>query len=114
MDDPEVAVIIALDSPQNTIQYGGVVAAPLVKEVLTESISILGIAKRDSEIPLEPRYWIDKNIYNVENYVGMNVGKILPTNNYRFIIYGDGVIVKKQVPDAGSKIIEGGYVILYT
>lgn len=40
MDDPELAVIIALDSPKNTIQYGGVVAAPLVKEVLTESLSI--------------------------------------------------------------------------
>lgn len=114
MDDPEVAVIIALDSPQNTIQYGGVVAAPLVKEVLTESLSILNIEKRNNEVPFEARYWIDKNIYDVENYVGMNIGKILPNNNYRYIIHGDGLIVKSQVPDAGSKIIEGGYVILYT
>lgn len=114
MDDPEVAVIIALDSPQNTIQYGGVVAAPLVKEVLTESLSILNIEKRKNEVPFEARYWIDKNIYDVENYVGMNIGKIILNNNYRYIIHGDGLIVKSQVPDAGSKIIEGGYVILYT
>lgn len=114
MDDPELAVIIALDSPKNTIQYGGVVAAPLVKEVLTEALSIKKIAKRENEVPLSPRFWIDKNIYTVSNYVGMNVGKILPTSNYRYLIYGDGMIVRDQIPEAGSKIIEGGYVILYT
>lgn len=114
MDDPELAIIIALDSPKNTIQYGGVVAAPLVKEVLTEALSIKKIAKRENEVPLAPRYWIDKNIYTVSNYIGMNVGKILPTSNYRYLIYGDGITVRDQIPEAGSKIIEGGYVILYT
>lgn len=114
MDDPQLAVIIALDSPKNTIQYGGVVAAPLVKEVLTESISIKKISKRADEVPLAPRFWVDKNIYTVNNYVGMHIGKILPTSNYRYIVYGDGFIVRDQIPDAGSKIIEGGYVILYT
>ncbi len=114
MDDPELAVIIAIDSPKNTIQYGGVVAAPLVKEVLTESLSIRNIPKRQNEVELEARYWIDKNIYEVDNFVGMHVGKILPNSKYRYIINGNGNIVKSQIPEAGNKIIEGGYVILYT
>ncbi len=114
MDDPELAVIIAIDSPKNTIQYGGVVAAPLVKEVLTESLSIRNIPKRQNEVELEARYWIDKNIYTVDNFVGMHVGKILPNSKYRYIINGNGNIVRSQIPEAGNKIIEGGYVILYT
>ena len=32
MNDPRLAVYIALENPKNTIQYGGVVAAPLAKK----------------------------------------------------------------------------------
>ena len=114
MNHPEVAVMVAIVAPKNTIQYGGVVAAPMVKEILTESFSILNINKRDDGIPLNVRYWIDKNIYVVDDYVGMTIGKIPKTSNYQFLIQGDGLKVIAQLPEAGDKIIEGGYVILYT
>lgn len=114
MDDPEIVVMIAIENPKNTIQYGGVVAAPMVKEVLTESFSILNIEKRTDGIPLSPRFWIDNNIYSVDDYIGMPVGKLQSTNKYKFIIYGDGLTVRTQIPEPGEKIIEGGYVIIYT
>ncbi|MDD7314502.1 MAG: penicillin-binding transpeptidase domain-containing protein [Bacilli bacterium] len=113
-DDPSIALMITVDEPVNTIQYGGVVVAPMVKEVIVESFTILNIEKRKDGIPLVPRYWIDKKIYTVDDYVGMSVGKVRPTENYKFIVYGNGLTVRAQVPEAGEKIIEGGYVILYT
>lgn len=114
MDDPEVAIMITVLNPKNTIQYGGVVVAPMVKEFLTESISILDIAKRDNGVALSPRYWIDKNIYTVDDYIGMKTKKLPLSSKYQFIVYGNGDTVRTQIPEPGEKIIEGGYVIIYT
>lgn len=114
MDDPSVACMISIENPKNTIQYGGTVAAPLVKEVITESFGILGIDKRKNGVEFSPRLWVDKNIYTVKDYVGLSISKIRDTNNYKFIILGDGLTVRSQIPEAGEKIIEGGYVILYS
>lgn len=114
MDDPEVAIMITVLNPKNTIQYGGVVVAPMVKEFLTESISILDIAKRDNGVALSPRYWIDKNIYTVDDYIGMKAKKLPLSSKYQFIVYGNGDTVRTQIPEPGEKIIEGGYVIIYT
>jgi len=41
MNNPELVVYVAVDNPKNTIQYGGVVAAPIVKEILTEEDKII-------------------------------------------------------------------------
>lgn len=114
MDDPSIACMIAIENPKNTIQYGGTVAAPMVKEVIMEGFSILNIEKRSNGVPFNPRLWVDKNIYTVKDYVGKTVSKIMQETNYRFIIQGDGLTVRSQIPEAGEKIIEGGYVILYT
>ena len=114
MDDPSIAVIIAVENPKNTIQYGGVVVAPMVKEVITEGFSILNIEKRNNGVPFNPRLWIDKNIYTVQDYTGLTLDKVKNTQNYQFIIYGNGSTIKYQIPEAGEKIMEGGYVALYT
>lgn len=114
MDDPSLAVLIAVENPKNTIQYGGVVVAPMVKEVLTEGFSILNIEKRLNGVPFNPRLWIDKKIYTVKDYIGLPINKIKNEINYQFIIYGNGNTVKMQIPEAGEKIQEGGYVAIYT
>ena len=114
MDDAEVVCYIAIKNAKNTIQYGGVVAAPLVKEVLIDCYSILDINLKYDGIEYNPRYYIDKRLFTVENYVGLDVKKINKYTNYEIIIEGNGTKVLAQLPDAGEKIIEGGYVILYT
>ena len=114
MDDPSISCMIAIENPKNTIQYGGTVAAPMVKEVITESFGILNIDKRKDGVEFSPRLWIDKNIYTVSSYVGESISKLRDTSKYRFIVLGDGLTVRSQIPEAGEKIIEGGYVILYS
>lgn len=114
MNDPEVVCYIALKNAKNTIQYGGVVAAPLVKEVLIDCYSILDIPYSDSGIEFNPRYYIDKRLFTVENYIGQDINKINRYTNYQIVIEGSGSKVVAQLPSAGEKIIEGGYVILYT
>jgi len=114
MDDPEVVCYIAIKHPKNTIQYGGVVAAPLVQEVLIDAFSILGTEKRSDGIEFNPRYYIDKKTFVVDSYVGKKISQINRYTNYEIIIEGTGDEIIAQLPGAGEKIIEGGYVILYT
>ena len=41
MNDPKIVVYVAIDNPKNTVQYGGTVAAPIVKNILIDALSYL-------------------------------------------------------------------------
>ena len=114
MNDPEILIYLAIENPKNTIQYGGVVAAPIVKEALQESFSILNILPQTDGIPLDARYYIDKNVYVVDDYIGYNIKQLPYTFKYNYIIEGNGTTVISQVPSPGERLIEGGSVIIYT
>jgi len=114
MNDPEVACYIAIKEPKNTIQYGGVVAAPLVRDIITQSFSILDIKKQEGGIPIDSRWYVDDFYYEVENYIGKEVKKIGIHPHYKFKIIGNGKYVIDQVPSAGEMIVQDNYVTLYT
>lgn len=114
MNDPEVACYIAIKEPKNTIQYGGVVAAPLVRDIITQSFSILDIKKQEGGIPIDSRWYVDDFYYEVENYIGKEVKKISVHPHYKFKIEGNGKYVIDQVPSAGEMIVQDNYVTLYT
>ncbi len=114
MNDPEVLIYLAITNPKNTIQYGGVVCAPIVKEALQESFPILNIKPTNDGISLDARYYIDKRIFLVDDYLGMKVKSLPYTDKYSFIIEGNGEKVISQVPAPGERLIEGGNVIIYT
>jgi stage V sporulation protein D (sporulation-specific penicillin-binding protein) len=114
MNDPEVLIYLAITNPKNTIQYGGVVCAPIVKEALQESFPILNILPSSEGISFDARDYIDKKIYLVDDYLGMKVKNLPYTIKYNFIIEGNGDKVISQVPAPGDRLIEGGSVIIYT
>ncbi len=114
MNDPQIVAYIAVNHPISYIQYGGTVVAPLVREVLAESMPILGIKKQEGGIPLDIRYWIDKASYKVENYIGKKTALISFNPYYEIIIIGQGDTIVEQVPAYNEKIEEGGKVFLYT
>ena len=43
MNDPKIVVYVAIEKPKSTIQYGGTVAAPIVKNIIHESMKIMKI-----------------------------------------------------------------------
>lgn len=114
MNDPEIAVYLAIDHPKNCIQYGGTVAAPLVGEVMEQCLNYLGI-ERDYENQIEKnlRWFLDTPTYKVENYLGKTKKEIKNTAFYNYVFYGDGDKVIYQSPDAGEKIKEGDTIMLY-
>lgn len=114
MDDPSLAVYISIENPKNCIQYGGTTVGPMVKEVLGDAIGYMNINKRINEIPFEPRLWIDKKIYVVPNFIGLNVKDIKYSSMFDIVIRGNGNIVISQLPDVNESLIENGTIILYT
>lgn len=114
MNNPELVCYIALNNPISYIQYGGTVVAPLVREVLIECINVLDIPKQEGGHKLNVRYYIDKNRYEVENYVGKLKSQITLSPNYNIEIIGNGNIIVMQTPSYKEIIEEGSTIYLYT
>ena len=114
MNDPELVCYIAVNSPISYIQYGGTVVAPIVREVLIECINILDIPKQEGGHKLNIRYYIDKNRYAVDNYIGKLKTQVNMNPYYNISIVGEGDIIITQSPNPGEIIEEGNTVYLYT
>lgn len=114
MNNPEVCVYFAIEAPKNTVQYGGVVAAPIVGEIMQQVLPYLEVKQDlENQIEKEYRYYIDERYFTVEDYIGLTK-KAIPTNRYyKLLIVGEGDNVIDQIPSKGSKIKEGGTVVLY-
>ena len=111
-DDPDVAVIIAVDQPHSNIYYGSTVAAPYVSGFLSGALPYLGH---------EPQFSCDeeaKRNVTVGFYTDMSVKdakKEIEKLGIKAEIVGDGERVIAQAPLSGTVISKsGGRVILYT
>ena len=111
-DNPEVVVYVAIDYPKGITQYGGTVAAPVAKEILTDCINILGIEK-DYDVKDKVYNWNDVKYYDVPNVVGMtkeDAIKIL--KKFKITYTGSGKYIKDQSPSDGERIKEGASIRL--
>ena len=111
-DDPEVVVYIAVDNAKGITQYGGTVAAPIAKSVMTSIIDILSIEKDTAGIEKEYTY-LDKKYVEVPDVAGMDLSEARKTlKGFNIKEEGDGKVLY-QSPEAGTKILEGETVRLY-
>ncbi len=103
-DNPQVVVYVAIDNPKGITQYGGTVAAPIAKNILTDAISALNIEK--SKEGLDKIYqWYDVKYYKVENVEGLTVKeatKLLKNFQVEYTGIGDKVLA--QSPAAGTSL----------
>jgi peptidoglycan glycosyltransferase len=112
-ENPQVIAIVLIDEPQG-VYYGGQVAGPVMKELLSNALPYLNI---------EPKY-NDKELemdgvapFVVGNYVGRKVNEVkneLAKGNIGLQIEGSGDIIKSQFPDEGVDINQNSKIIVYT
>lgn len=106
-DDPQVVVYIALDNAKGVVQYGGTVAAPIAKTVLTDAITALGIEKREGSTEKKYNY-NDKKYIDVADVVGMEKNEAIKNlKSFKVEYTGTGNKVIYQSPSAGERILEG-------
>jgi len=112
-DNPRLLVYVAVDNPQG-IQFGGVVAAPIVQNILRDSLKYLKVEPDMNQLAKE--YKIDETpIVEVPNLVGMTVSDIFESMNSNFMLVksGEGNVVVSQAPAAGTRVDRGSTIRVY-
>ncbi|WP_283128543.1 penicillin-binding transpeptidase domain-containing protein, partial [Allofournierella massiliensis] len=115
VDDPQIAILAFVDEPHAETEYGSMLSAPLIGNIISEVAPYLGIERDESLLPSgdvtvpnlvtpnNPSYsqW---DLAQVElNKIGLAHRKV-----------GSGDTVLAQYPEAGTKVAAGTTVYLYT
>ncbi|WP_163536714.1 stage V sporulation protein D [Gracilibacillus sp. YIM 98692] len=109
-NDPEIVVYVAIDNPKDTIQFGGVVAAPIVGNVIHDSLVAMDIPKQDGGV--EKLYqWPDTPMVEVPDLIGLEREELRHyLVSLQVDVLGDGDYIIDQAPEAGEKVAEGSKV----
>lgn len=118
-NNPQLVAYIAIDypRPKGQLVFGGVIAAPVVGNILADSLQYLGVTPSVTGIAKKYRYGIDPTETVVPNLAGrlykdaaravIESGAIL-----RVAVVGSGPYVVAQIPAAGAKVEQGSVVRL--
>lgn len=111
-DNPEIVLYVAVDNPKNVVQYGGVVAAPIAKNIFLSAIDILDI-KQSSEGILKEYTWLDQKYVEVPDVVGKSLDEAKNLLKGFHIEYsGNGNKVIYTSPKSGTYTKEFGTIVL--
>ena len=110
-DDPEIAVLVMLDEPQKNNQYGSVIAAPVVGNILADILPYLGFEPSYTEEELSSA---DMATPYLINYGLQEAQSTLVQAGLEYRVVGSGTTVVGQTPGAAMPIPGGGTVVLYT
>lgn len=112
-DDPQVVVYVAVDDPKG-LQFGGLIAAPIVKNILGDTLRYLGVEPRQDQVDKTYRYG-ETPIVQVPDLVGRTVEEIYEdlNSNFNLASSGQGNIVVSQAPKAGTRVDRGSTIRVY-
>ena len=111
-DDPQYAVIIIVDEPTEGTLYGSTVAAPYVGNVLETILPYLGVDPKYSDAELKKEVFTVPDLVT-SSYTVSYAQKQYP--NVSFEVIGDGNIIYKQYPEAGTVVEkDSARMIVYT
>ncbi|MDD2994095.1 MAG: penicillin-binding transpeptidase domain-containing protein [Pygmaiobacter sp.] len=113
-DDPQVAVLVILDEPQNKVDgelFGGYLAAPVVGQIMSQALPYLGVEK---VYTAEEAAEADATVPNVVGNEVANAQVILTRDKgFNVDVRGNGGTVVRQSPTGGT-LPRGSTVVLYT
>jgi stage V sporulation protein D (sporulation-specific penicillin-binding protein) len=118
-DHPRLAMLAVVDGVPF---YGGVVAAPIVQNVMLDSLRYLGI-KPDPQAPLTPGKPMPglefpplKKAATVPSVIGLpltEAEKVLNQGGFKALTEGQGEMVLDQIPHGDAQVEAGSNVLLY-
>ena len=111
IDDPQIAVLICLDEPHSFTTAGGSLSAPVVAQVIEDTLSYWGV----------PRVYTQEELDAMQTTVPSLAGSApdkalerLANNGLTGKVVGEGETVLRQYPEAGQTLPRGSTVLLYT
>lgn len=112
-EDPVVMALVIIDEPQGTY-YGGTIAGPVMKEILSNALPYLGVEPTYSETE-EKLEEVQK--VTVPSFVGMKIKdakSLAEKSDITVQIEGEGSEIMNQFPLEGEVINKTTKIILYT
>lgn len=109
-DNPKVAVLVVMDEPHAANNYGGVIAAPVIGNIMSEILPYLGV------VPKYTAQELAGLTLKTPNFSGNAVSaalQALKANKLNYKLVGAGQTVTAQVPAANDPIPQSGTVTLY-
>ncbi len=110
-DDPQVAVLVMLDEPEAGQYFGGVIAAPVLGNIMNDVLQYLKVPKTLSS---EDEEVTGKSVPQIIGKTLEEAKKLVTDNELNLQIIGDGNKILSQTPKGGAKLQKGGMVIAYT
>ncbi|GAC42920.1 stage V sporulation protein D [Paenibacillus popilliae] len=112
-DDPKIVIYTAVDDPQG-IQFGGLIAAPIVKRIMEDALHYMGVEPRHKQVPRKYRY-NETPMVAVPNLVGKTLTDIYEDMNMNFQLAksGTGNTVIHQAPKPGTRVERGSTIRIY-
>lgn len=111
-DDPEIVVYVAIDNPKGVTQYGGVVSAPIAKNVLKTAIDLYDFPKTKEGMPREYT-WLDTKYVKLPDVVGKTLEEAKKElKGFTVQTSGTGDIVLYQNPEGDYYVPERSKVSL--
>ncbi len=110
-NDPKIAVLIMIDEPSAGEYFGGLVAAPIAGDVLSDVLPYLEVNPEYNEEELAT---VD---VTVPNCIGMDSAEAIRTlkeKGFKYKLVGGDGKVETQSPAAGTQIPQNSVVVLYT
>lgn len=110
-DDPELLCIVAIDEPTGDLYQGSQIAAPVVRNILEDTLRYMGFEKKLEGDELAAMQ------SNVPEVRGMSVSEAknqLTSAGFAVKTVGDGETAEQQLPKPGASLAKGSTVILYT
>jgi stage V sporulation protein D (sporulation-specific penicillin-binding protein) len=112
-DDPQLVVYVAVDNPKGVVQFGGQVTAPIVGNIMRDSLRAMGVQPRKNQIEKKKNFF-DTPLIKVPNLIGLTKNELQEQMvNLKIDASGKGDVVVRQSPEAGTKVKEGSAIRLY-
>ena len=111
MDDPQIAVLVAInDIPESSPHGGGAIAAPVVARIMEEVLPYIGVTSVYADDESDRR---EVSVPSVVGQTEEQAASTLEQAGFDYRVVGDGDTVTDQVPASSVRIPVSGRVILY-
>ena len=113
MDDPQVAVLVLLDSPSNETGIyisGGRMGAPTVGNIMADILPYMGV---EPQYTADEEQTVDRAVPKVTGMTTDDAAAKLTGEGFTYRVIGAGGAVTAQIPAANAIVAANSQVILY-
>lgn len=118
-NDPKITVLVVIDEPGGESYYGGVIATPVVKSIISDTLRYLDVKPQYTEEEAKQLMKEKVTVPEVRNMKLKDAIKLLEQNKLKYRLEEEqgepteDSLVLDQTPKANAKVNEGSVVIIY-